>query len=298
MLLLLGGNILHATPQNKTDVCDLRTDMRKLWEDHITWTRNVIFNIIDDLPGTNEAVARLLQNQVDIGNAIKPYYGEAAGDSLTKLLYSHILGAANILVDLKTGNTAALAIDDSLWYLNADTIARFLSSANPNWSYQDLHDMMFEHLELTEDEVLARFNHDYAADVAAYDAVHNEILEMADMLTFGIIAQFPNSFTGQKQHRMAVPQQVVLQNMDVVLEQNEPNPFADRTTITYTLPETVTEGQVIFTDINGRVIKTVQLEEKGDATLTVFTSNLSKGIYNYSIVADGKVIDTKRMVHQ
>jgi len=65
---------------------ELRAAMHKLWEDHITWTRNVILNIMDGLPGTDQAVTRLLKNQDDIGNAIKPYYGDAAGTELTRLL--------------------------------------------------------------------------------------------------------------------------------------------------------------------------------------------------------------------
>src|ERR1051325_6652290 len=108
-----------------SEACELRTDMRKLWEDHITWTRNVIFNIIDTLPGTNEAVARLLQNQVDIGNAIKPYYGVAAGNALTALLYTHITEAAAILTDLVTHNTTQLNTDIAAWYANGDSIAHF-----------------------------------------------------------------------------------------------------------------------------------------------------------------------------
>src|ERR1041385_6180383 len=98
----------------------LKTDMRKLWEDHITWKRNVIFNIIDELPGTNEAVARLLQNQVDIGNAIKPYYGVAAGNQLTALLTNHILIAADFLTALDDGDSAAFAAANTAWYANAD----------------------------------------------------------------------------------------------------------------------------------------------------------------------------------
>src|ERR1017187_8854626 len=64
----------------------LKTNMRKLWEDHVIWTRNVILCLVDELPGTDQAVKRLLQNQVDIGNVIKPYYGEEAGKQLTVLL--------------------------------------------------------------------------------------------------------------------------------------------------------------------------------------------------------------------
>ena len=61
---------------------ELRLGMHKLWTDHVVWTRNVILNIMDGLPGTDQAVNRLLQNQEDIGNAIKPVYGDAAGTEL------------------------------------------------------------------------------------------------------------------------------------------------------------------------------------------------------------------------
>ena len=80
----------HNVPSAKSKAEQLRSNMHKLWEDHITWTRNVILNIMDDLPGTDQAVARLLRNQDDIGNAIKPVYGEAAGNELTRLLREHI----------------------------------------------------------------------------------------------------------------------------------------------------------------------------------------------------------------
>src|SRR5215212_1866502 len=120
--------------QNKNpSACDLKSDMRKLWEDHIIWTRNVIFNIIDGLPGTTEAVNRLLQNQVDIGNAIKPYYGESAGNQLTALLHDHITIAADLLTALKNDNTAAFNTAYAQWVANADAIAALLSSVNPNW---------------------------------------------------------------------------------------------------------------------------------------------------------------------
>jgi hypothetical protein len=57
----------------------LKDAMDKLWEDHVTWTRNVILCLVDGVPGADQAVNRLMQNQVDIGNAIKPYYGMMPG---------------------------------------------------------------------------------------------------------------------------------------------------------------------------------------------------------------------------
>ena len=172
----------------------LRMAMHKLWEDHIVWTRNVILNIMDDLPGTEQAVNRLLQNQDDIGNAVKPFYGDAGGKELTRLLREHITTAADLLKAAKAGNNTAFDAANKKWIANADEISDFLSKANPNWKLADMKKMMHDHLTLTTDEAVARLKKDYAADVKAYDKVHDEILMMADMLTDGIIKQFPGKF--------------------------------------------------------------------------------------------------------
>lgn len=172
----------------------LKANMRQLWEEHIGWTRNVILCIVDGLPGTDQAVNRLLKNQVDIGNAIKPYYGDEAGKKLTELLYPHITIAAEVVTAAKDGNTAALDEANKKWIANANEIAEFLSGANPNLPLAEMKSMMNEHLKLTTDEAVQRIKKDYDADVLAYDNVHKEILEMSDMLAEGIIKQFPDKF--------------------------------------------------------------------------------------------------------
>jgi hypothetical protein len=169
--------------------------MRKLWEDHITWTRNVIISFDADLPDLNAVLARLLQNQADLGNAIKPYYGEAAGNQLTALLREHILGAAKVLAALKADDQPGLQTALAAWYANAHDIAVFLNSLNPkNWPLAEMDAMMRDHLDATTREAVARHQGDWNADVAAYDAVHAQALAMADMLSGGIIAQFPRLF--------------------------------------------------------------------------------------------------------
>jgi len=173
---------------------ELRTNMRKLWEDHITWTRNVICCLVDNLPGADQAVKRLLKNQDDIGNAIKPVYGADAGNKLTALLHDHITISADVVKAAKASDNAALAAANKKWFANADEISVFLSKANPNWKLNDMKKMMHDHLQLTTDEAVARIKKDYDADIVAYDKVHNEILMMADMLTDGIIKQFPEKF--------------------------------------------------------------------------------------------------------
>jgi len=173
---------------------ELKLSMRKLWVDHIMWTRNVIFCLVDRLPGKDQAVNRLLQNQVDLGNAIKPYYGEEAGKKLTDLLYPHITIAAEVVNAAKAGNTTALDEANKRWYANADEISEFFAKANPNWEFEEMKMMMREHLKLTTDEAVQRIKKDYDADVIAYDKVHDAILKMSDMLADGIVKQFPDKF--------------------------------------------------------------------------------------------------------
>ena len=175
-----------------------RAAMRELWEDHVVWTRQVIVAIIAGTPDTDAALARLLRNQTDIGNAIKPFYGDAAGQQLTTLLREHIVIAGTLLTTAKSGDTDAFAAAKTEWYRNGDDIARFLASANPNWPLADMRAAMTGHLDTTLAEAVARLTGDWNADVAAYDAVHQHILHMADALSDGIIAQFPAAFAKAK----------------------------------------------------------------------------------------------------
>ena len=285
-----GCPLKEATEHSKMTACDLKSAMRKLWEDHITWTRNVIFNIIDTLPGTTEAVNRLLQNQVDIGNAIKPYYGTAAGNHLTALLHDHITIAADLLTALKNNDATGLASANTEWYVNADSIARFLSSLNPFWTYEALKTMMFTHLDLTTAEAVARKNADYAGDVIAYDRVHLEILEMADMLTEGITKQFPNKFSGCP---LTTPSVV----SNSTLRQNTPNPFTDRTVIAFSIPRSVKKAQLMILNDRGILVSTIILVQRGEGSIAFYASNLRQGVYTYSLVADGKIMDSKKMIH-
>ena len=186
---------MSRSPQLSTKAVALRTGMDKLWEDHITWTRMVIVDFAANLPDLKIAEARLLRNQADIGNAIKPYYGAAAGKKLTSLLRTHILEAVPVLVAAKEGDKAGLTKALAAWYANANQIAAFLSRANPHsWPLPMMRTMMKRHLDLTTNEAVARLTGNWTADVRAYDQVHAEILSMSHMLSSGIVRQFPGRF--------------------------------------------------------------------------------------------------------
>ncbi|UED74834.1 glycosyltransferase [Brevibacillus sp. DP1.3A] len=172
----------------------LQGDMRKLWVDHMIWTRGYLISALAGLEDQEKVLARLLKNQVDIGNAIKPYYGEEAGKKLAELLSEHIVIAGKIIDAAKKGDQATLEKLNKEWFRNADDIAKFLSSANPNWPEKDVKEMMYTHLKLLSDNLQARLKKDWDADIAAFDKGEEHIISMADVLTAGIIKQFPNQF--------------------------------------------------------------------------------------------------------
>jgi hypothetical protein len=170
---------------------DLRNAMRKLWSEHVMYTRNYIISAIAVLPDLSTVTQRLLRNQDDIGNAIKPIYGEDAGKKLAALLRDHILIAAEVVTAAKAKDTKSLEAKQKKWRSNADDIATFLSGANPYWKKPVLTDMLYKHLDLTTYEVVARLKMDWPADIQAYDAGYEHMLMFADALSDGIIKQNP-----------------------------------------------------------------------------------------------------------
>ena len=186
--------VTHA-PALTNKAVAFREDMRKVWEDHITWTRLAIISLEGGTPDTDATVARLLRNQADIGKAVEPFYGKAAANRLTQLLRGHILIAADVIAAAKAGDSAKLADAQARWLANADEIAAVLHSVNPRyWPLRTIKAEMHMHLKLTTEEAVARLHGDWNHDVAAYDKVHLHILHMADLLADGLIRQFPMRF--------------------------------------------------------------------------------------------------------
>jgi hypothetical protein len=202
--LVLFGNMSPAvaqTPQphhtsTLSAAATLRRNMRKLWSDHVIWTRDYIVAAVGDQPDVHAAAARLMKNQEDIGAAVASFYGKAAGDRLTALLKEHISIATDIIKFAKAGDKTSQQQADARWHRNGEAIADFLSKANMNWPRQTLIDMMNTHLSTTTDEVVARLTKNWDADVKAFDKVYDHILAMADALSDGIIKQFPEKFGG------------------------------------------------------------------------------------------------------
>jgi hypothetical protein len=148
---------VRASAHSEAEV-KLLGDMQKLWVEHAWWTRSYIISNLAGLKDQSFVLERLLKNQTAIGDAIKPYYGNDAGNKLTELLKQHILIAGEIVEAAKKNDKANVEKLNKKWIRNADQIVAFLSSANPNWPKGELTNMFYIHLKLVTGVVNARLN--------------------------------------------------------------------------------------------------------------------------------------------
>jgi hypothetical protein len=172
-------------------VAALHQDMRRLWADHVVWTRQYIVAAVAGTPDATVALNRLMRNQEDIGNAIKPFYGDAAGAKLTDLLKQHISIAGELVAAAKAGDMTKQNDADRRWHDNARDIATFLAGANPNWTRDAVLGMLNNHLALTTREASDRIQSNWSDDQTTFDNVYSQAMEMADTLADGIVKQFP-----------------------------------------------------------------------------------------------------------
>ncbi|MEI4830154.1 acetylglutamate kinase [Bacillus sp. FJAT-53711] len=173
---------------------DLKSYMRSLWEQHVAWTRLAIISIIFNLPDVNVTITRLLQNAPDMGNALKPFYGQNAATKYSNLIKEHLVIAADLVKAAKAGDQHTASIAEKKWYANGDEIVEFISSINPYIPKEKFRKMFYEHLALTKAEAVSMLKKDYQSGVQLYDKIEKEALEMADALTAGIVRQFPQVF--------------------------------------------------------------------------------------------------------
>ncbi|MEV5116363.1 glycosyltransferase [Peribacillus frigoritolerans] len=196
--MVAGTTSAYAKPQEQRisqSEVNFENEFRRLWIDHVLWTSNYITSATTaGAEDQTQVLARLLKNQEDIGNAVKPVYGEKAGNKLTDLLKEHIVIAGKIVDAAKSGNDALVKQLNKEWYRNADEIAAFLSGANPHLKNEDLKNLLYMHLKLVTNDLSASLSKDWNARIAAIDEGVTHIILMADTITSGVIKQFPDKF--------------------------------------------------------------------------------------------------------
>lgn len=199
MLSSMAGSInaYARTPEKCISQSEVKfeNEFRRLWIDHVLWTSNYITSATTaGAEDQKQVLARLLKNQEDIGNAIKPVYGEEAGNKLTALLKEHIVIAGDIVNAAKEGNTAKLDQLNKKWYRNADDISAFLNAANPNLKIGAVKELMYVHLKMVADDLTASLAKDWDARIVSIDDGVTHIILMADTISDAVVKQFPEKF--------------------------------------------------------------------------------------------------------
>ena len=173
---------------------ELSNQMNLAWLEHVLWTRLLLISIAENLKDLEATKTRLLENPKTIADVFRNYYGNNIANTIQRLLTEHLTIGGDLIVALKNGNQALAQELNTKWYKNADEMANFFSSINQFYPLEETRNMLYEHLRLTTEEVNARLNQNYSADIKAYDAVQAEALKMAEFFTNGIVRQFPNLF--------------------------------------------------------------------------------------------------------
>jgi hypothetical protein len=187
-------NNSSKTVQN-SNYLNLNQAMRKLWSDHMHWTLSTVDAFFNEPKQLEPKLSRLLQNQKEIGAAIVPFYGQAAGDKLAKLLTEHIELAVPVLKAVQANDKVSLDTALANWYKNANEIAGFLSAANPkSWSPATTESALKMHISHTTEYAVNILKGDYASSIKGFEEALNHMLMLADILSEGIAKQFPDEF--------------------------------------------------------------------------------------------------------
>lgn len=168
----------------------LRDQMRELWSQHVYWTRMDIISAAAGLDDAAVTTERLLRNPADFEAALAPFYGQRAAARFRGLLTEHLQLAAELIGATKANEPEKAAQAREKWYANAVELARLLAELNPAWNERGWEELLFGHLALTEREAALRLAGRYAEDTAVFERIEREALEMADVMSDGIVRQF------------------------------------------------------------------------------------------------------------
>ncbi|WP_155591890.1 hypothetical protein [Lysinibacillus cavernae] len=163
---------------------------RLLWMEHVNWTRMTISSIVFNLPDLPFVQQRLLRNATDLGNCLRPFYGDSIADRYAALIKEHLVLAAQLVTAAAKGDATTAEAKEKEWYRNADDIVLFLHTINPCINREAIQKMFYTHLALTKNEAVTMIQNDYQADVDVFDEIVAEALAMSDMIASAIVMQF------------------------------------------------------------------------------------------------------------
>lgn len=169
----------------------LMNQLRKLWSQHVYWTRFFIISTAAELGDLEPVTNRLLQNPKDFARLFATFYGMEMAGQFQELFTQHLLIAAELVNAAKAQEADKAKEARRRWYKNAEEIAEFLATHNPCWDEAKWKSLLYSHLQMTEKEATLRLGGQYAEDIHIFDEIEEEALKMADYMFCGILKQGP-----------------------------------------------------------------------------------------------------------
>jgi hypothetical protein len=193
-IVALAGLGLGQGPMMTGSEARLRVTMRDAWDTHARWTQSYIVSSLAGLPDSSRVKSRLLESAGDVADALKPYYRDTIVVPLANLLKHYVLLTGAVVATARGGDSLATVAAYNNWSAGSDSVVQSLARTNPNWPDTRLGDLMRQYRDQTWRQVLARTRQDWMADVAACDQAQIEAQAIADLLSTGMVKQFPDKF--------------------------------------------------------------------------------------------------------
>ncbi len=174
-------------PENNMGV-DLRQRMRMAWLNHITLVKFYLISFFENLSGQNAWKDAVYKNAEEILAIFAQYYPASAMQRFRKLFMEHLRLTDEVAAGLKADPAFSGAAMEN-WYINAEEIASFLSRQTPAYNETELRKMFYDHLDMERQQMEAYLDGDYETDIEIYLRSQQNMIELADFLTSGLLAR-------------------------------------------------------------------------------------------------------------
>ena len=174
-------------PGNNMGV-DLRQRMRMAWLNHITLVKFYLISFFENLSSQNAWKDAVYKNAEEILAIFAQYYPASAMQRFRKLFMEHLRLTDEVAAGLKADPAFSGAAMEN-WYINAEEIASFLSRQTPAYNETELRKMFYDHLDMERQQMEAYLDGDYVTDIEIYLRSQQNMIELADFLTSGLLAR-------------------------------------------------------------------------------------------------------------
>lgn len=174
-------------PENNMGV-DLRQRMRMAWLNHITLVKFYLISFFENLSSQNAWKDAVYKNAEEILAIFAQYYPASAMQRFRKLFMEHLRLTDEVAAGLKADPAFSGAAMEN-WYINAEEIASFLSRQTPVYNETELRKMFYDHLDMERQQMEAYLDGDYETDIEIYLRSQQNMIELADFLTSGLLAR-------------------------------------------------------------------------------------------------------------